>query len=65
MISKFQQEVDAFVNLLIHNLPDTDKHLLDIQSQQDEDPICQRLKKYSREGWPDKSYVKAISSSSK
>ena len=56
--SKFQHEVDAYVNLLIHNLPATDKRLLDIQSQQDEDPVCQRLKKYCQEGWPDKSTLK-------
>ena len=42
--SKFQQEVDAYFNLLIHNLPPTDKRLLDIQYQQDEDPVCQKLK---------------------
>lgn len=58
--SKFQQEVDAYVNLLIHNLPATDKRLLDIQSQQDEDPVCQRLKKYCQEGWPDKSSLKGL-----
>ena len=56
--SKFQHEVDAYVNLLIHNLPATDKRLLDIQSQQDEDPVCQRLKKYCQEGWPGKSTLK-------
>ena len=56
--SKFQQEVDAYVNLLIHNLPATDKRLLDIQSQQDEDPVCQKLKMFCQEGWPDKSSLK-------
>ena len=53
--SKFQQEGDAYVNLLIHNLLATDKRQLDIQSQQDEDPVCQKLKMYCQEGWPDKS----------
>ena len=38
--SKFQQEVDAYVNLLINNLPATDKRLTEIQSQQDKDPVC-------------------------
>ena len=46
------------MNLLINNLLATDKCLLDIQSQRDKDPVCQRLKKYCQEGWPDKSTLK-------
>ena len=32
--------------------------LIEIQSQQDEDPVCQKLKKYCQEQWPDKSSLK-------
>ena len=56
--SKFQQEVDAYVNLLINNLPATDKRLTEIQSQQDKDPVCQKLKQCCQEGWLDKSSLK-------
>ena len=53
--SKFQHETDAYVNPLIQNLPATDKRLTEIQSQQDQDPVCQKLKKYCQDGWPDRS----------
>ena len=56
--SKFQQEVDAYVNLLINTLPATKGRLIEIQSQQDEDPVCQKLKQYCQEQWPDKSSLK-------
>ena len=39
------------MNLLIQNLPATDKRLTEIRSQQDQDP----LKKYCQDGWPDRS----------
>ena len=44
--SDFKQEVDAYVNSVISNLPATDAHLKEIQSQQNEDPVCQKLKTY-------------------
>ena len=56
--SSLQQEVDAYVNLIINNLPATDTRLKEIQSQQNEDPVCQKLKIYCQEGWPDKSTLK-------
>ena len=56
--SKFQQEVDAYVNLLINTLPATEGRLIEIQSQQDEDPVCQKLKQYCQEQWSDKSSLK-------
>ena len=45
--SKFQQD-----------LPATDTHLKEVQSQQDEDPVRYKLKTYCQEGWPDKSSLK-------
>lgn len=56
--SKFQQEVDAYVNLIINNLPVNDSCLKEIQCQQDEDQVCQKLKIYCQEGWPGKSSLK-------
>ena len=46
------------MNLIINNLPATDARLKEIQSQQDEDPVCQKLKTYCQEGWPEKSSLK-------
>ena len=56
--SNFEREVDAYVNSIINNLPATDAHLKGIQSQQNEDPVCQKLRTYCQEGWPDKSTLK-------
>ena len=56
--SNFQQEVDGYANLIINNLPATDAHLKEIQFQQNEDPVCQKLKIYCQEGWPDNSTLK-------
>ena len=56
--SNFEQEVDAYVNSIINSLPATDAHLKEIQSQQNEGPVCQKLKTYCQEGWPDKSTLK-------
>ena len=56
--SNFEREVDAYVNLILNNLPATDARLKEIQSQHNEDPVCQKLKTYCQEGWPDKSTLK-------
>ena len=56
--SNFKQEVDAYVNSIINNLPGTDAHLKEIQSQHNEGPVCQKLKTYCQEGWSDKSTLK-------
>ena len=56
--SNFQQEVDAYVILIINNLPVTDAHLKEIYSQQNEDPVCQKLKTCCLERCPDKSTLK-------
>ena len=56
--SNFKQEVDAYDNSFINNLPATDAHLKEIQSQQNEDPVCQKLKACYQEGWQDKSTLK-------
>ena len=38
--SSFEQEVDAYVNSVINNLPATDARLKEIQSQHNEGPVC-------------------------
>ena len=47
-----QTEVNAFVNIVMENLPATAEKLQKIKSCQDEDPVCQRIKKFCHEGWP-------------
>ena len=40
------KEVNAFVDLIVKNLPATEKRLQDIQSQQDRDLTCSQVKYY-------------------
>ena len=50
---QLQQDVTAYVNLVIAHLPATEKRLLQIQKAQEEDPICQQVKLFCQNGWPD------------
>jgi len=49
---ELQKEVKAFVDIVIENPPVTAGKLKEIKSLQDEDPICQQLKKFCQDGWP-------------
>ena len=40
-----QTEVNAFVNIVMENFPATAEKLQKIKSCQDEDPVCQQIKK--------------------
>ena len=55
----FKKKVDSYVNLVIENLSATDARLKEIQSQQEEDPICILLKTYCLQGWPEKASLKS------
>ena len=43
---------------MINTLPTAEVRLIEIQPQQDEYPVCQKLMKYYREQWPSKSSLK-------
>ena len=47
-----QTEVNAFVNIVMENFPATAEKQQKIKSCQDEDPVCQQIKKFCKEGWP-------------
>jgi len=49
---KLQKGVNTFVDIVIENLPVTTGKLKEIKSLQDEDPICQQLKKFCQDRWP-------------
>ena len=55
---QFQQEVKAFLDVIVRNVPATEKRLQDIQSEQDKDATCRQLKQFCRYGWPNKSDMK-------
>ena len=44
------QDVEAYVNLVVKNLPATNERLRVIQEQQDEDLVCSELKRYCQQG---------------
>ena len=51
---KLFQETDAYVDVVMSNLPATDKRLTEIKEVQDKDSTCVMVKKYCKEGWPTK-----------
>ena len=54
---EFHTEVNAFVDIVLENLPATAGKLKEIESLQDEDPVCQQIKVFCEKGWPkSKSY---------
>ena len=55
---EFQQEVCAFLDLVVNNLPATDTRLRDIQSHQDSDPACSQIKHFCQGGWPPRFHLK-------
>ena len=48
----FQDEVQAFLDVVIQNLPATANRLEEIKSQQDQDLVCHQLTQYNAQGWP-------------
>ena len=49
---ELQTEVNAFVDIVLENLPATAGKLKEIESLQDEDPVCQQIKMFCEKGWP-------------
>ena len=55
---EFQKEVDAFVNLIVNNLPATVMKLKEIENTQNQDAVCKQVKKYCQSAWPCLSNLK-------
>ena len=56
---ELNKEVNAFVDLIVKNLPATEQCLQDIQLQQDRDLTCSQVKYYCQKGWPSMASIKA------
>lgn len=56
--SALEQEVDAYVRLVIESLPATEKRLHEIKTHQRSDKVCQQLTFARSSGWPEKSLLK-------
>ena len=53
----FQNKVNAYVDMLVQNLPVTERRLQEILTVQDTDPTCSQLKSYCQNGWPHRSKI--------
>ena len=49
---KFRQEVDAYIHLVMENLPFAEDRLRKIAQLQEDDEICKQIKQYCLKGWP-------------
>ena len=50
-----QQETTSYVNLIMENLPATEKRLQEIRQHQEADSVCQKIMHFCRSGWPHKN----------
>jgi len=55
--SPTSEDVDAFVDSIMQNLPETEKQLQQIEKAQKEDAVRSQLIKYCQEGWPNKHLI--------
>ena len=55
--SQCNEDVEAYVNLVLESFLATEKQLKCIQNSQKEDTVCTQLCKYCEDGWPDKDLV--------
>ena len=56
--NEFRAEIQAYVDLVVRNIPTSEPKMLEIKIAQQKDEVCQRVIQYCQEGWPDKSLVK-------
>ena len=55
--SQCNEDIEAYVNLVLESFPATEKQLKPIQNAQKEDAVCTQLCKYCEKGGPDKNLV--------
>ena len=55
---EFRAEIQAYVDLVVRNIPTSEPKMLEIKQAQQKDEICQKVILYCQDGWPDKSLVK-------
>ena len=55
--SSTEEEIDLYVQHVLASLPASNTQLERIKEKQEEDEVCQKLKQYCREGWPDRTRV--------
>ena len=48
------READAYVNIIMNNLPATEKRLEEIRNVQGSDKVCKQIMRFCQSGWPRK-----------
>ena len=48
-----EEEMNIYVDSVLDCLPVSDVKLMKIKEAQDEHPVCQQIRNYCMEGWPD------------
>ena len=56
---EFQQEVEAFINSTIQQLPDSEARLKEIMNKQQNDATSQIMTKYCQDHWPDHRHIES------
>ena len=52
-----EEEIDLYIQHVLASLPASNTQLERIREKQEEDEVCQTLKQYCSEGWPDRTRV--------
>ena len=60
LAQQLQQDVQAYVNLIVENFPATEAKIKEIIQAQDEDAVCQKIKSFCQSGWPNKSELESV-----
>ncbi len=50
---QLQEDAEAYVNAILHNIPATESRLAQIREAQYDDPVCQKVRQYTLAGWPE------------
>ena len=60
LVQQLQQDVQAYVNLIVENFPATEAKIKEIIQAQGEDAVCQKIKSFCQSGWPNKSELESV-----
>ena len=53
-----QEAANAYVNMVMMSIPATPERLKEIQTEQDRDEVCKKVKEFCQTSWPDNSVLK-------
>lgn len=53
-------ETESYVNLIVSNMPASERKLVEIRENQHDDAVCSKVMEYTLQGWPDKHHVESV-----